>query len=77
MVLVSCFGLRFVIDCYDFLVLCLVIGWGLFPERWDSPTLTNTDELHNEGISLLSFLFPNWGITSHFLSSNSATLLQQ
>ena len=41
MVLVSCFGLRFVIDCYDFLVLCLVLGWGLFPSRRDCPTLTD------------------------------------
>ena len=40
MVFVDCFGLRFVVDCYDFLVLCLVIGWGLFPERWDRPWLT-------------------------------------
>ena len=51
-------------------------GCSYKPARFTMSSL-NTDELHNEGISLLSFLFPNWGITSHFLSSNSATLLQQ
>ena len=54
MVLVSCFGLRFVIDCYDFLVLCLVLGWGLFPSRRDCPTLTQSTISKMFGIFHLS-----------------------
>ena len=52
--------------CWFVALLLLVIGWGLFPERWDSPCPTNKVSVSHNNSNNFFFDFFNFRFFSWF-----------